>query len=712
MRNAERYLAQGNIRSAIGEYKQIVEHDPRDFGTLNILGDMYTKNSQSKAAITCFTSVADHYNNQGFAQKAIAIYNKISKLEPDSVEISTKLAELYKARGSLKEARTHYTVVAEHYQSKGRKIDALAIWKEIALLDPQDTEVYLTLAESYVQENQLEEAADAFAEVGLRLANRGDHEGAISSFSKALEFKKDDPKVLFGFVKSKVAQGRAGEAVDKLNEILGRLPHSREIRLLLIDCHIETNDIANAEKDVIKLVEMEPANYPKFLELAQIYLTNDELGSCTRVLSMSSEHMLAGGQADEFHALLNEILSKNPEQLDALRLLSRYCSWQRDEEAFRKSLVRLAGVAKDADSVDDERYALLQLTMIAPHDTASRERLRDINELHGFVQSDDAEDLFDKRFLKNRSSDKSLQYGELEVIPGEVDGSQAGTDFNGSEEYRADLAIVDGFVESESGFEITDQSFQAEPEAPDTINIDSAVVDEELTLDPSDEVRLQKEIDTIKFYIESGYTELAEKAVNEMRDEFGNRSEFKALTAILTILSADPVEVENDLNSSNVTPNKQSLNGAKPFDLDDFRSDLGLEEVALIDDSAYDTHFQTAVAYQEMALFEDAIKEFQEAVSLVAPNDGTRRFFSCANLLGHCFMQKSMPSLALTWFQRALETADLNDDEKQGLWYELAGAYEAEGDTENAGRYFEQVYAENVNFRDVSERMKSIAVNH
>ncbi len=111
-------------------------------------------------------------------------------------------------------------------------------------------------------------------------------------------------------------------------------------------------------------------------------------------------------------------------------------------------------------------------------------------------------------------------------------------------------------------------------------------------------------------------------------------------------------------------------------------------------------------------MLEDAIKEFQEAISLVAPNDGTRRFFSCANLLGHCFMQKGMPSLALTWFQRTLETADLNDDEKQGLWYELAGAYEADGDTENAGRYFEQVYAENVNFRDVSERVKSNSVNH
>ena len=71
-----------------------------------------------------------------------------------------------------------------------------------------------------------------------------------------------------------------------------------------------------------------------------------------------------------------------------------------------------------------------------------------------------------------------------------------------------------------------------------------------------------------------------------------------------------------------------------------------------------------------------------------------------------------MPNLALTWFQRTLETPGLSDDEKQGLWYELAGAYEAEGDSENAGKYFEQVYAENINFRDVSERVRGMAVPH
>jgi tetratricopeptide (TPR) repeat protein len=117
-----------------------------------------------------------------------------------------------------------------------------------------------------------------------------------------------------------------------------------------------------------------------------------------------------------------------------------------------------------------------------------------------------------------------------------------------------------------------------------------------------------------------------------------------------------------------------------------------------------------AVAYQEMGLIEEAIKEYQDAVSLVRPNDGTRRFFQCANLLGHCFMQSGMAHLSLTWYKRALETEGLSDEEKQGLWYELAGAFEAEGDTENAERYYEQVYAENVHFRDVGERIRNLSL--
>ncbi len=118
-----------------------------------------------------------------------------------------------------------------------------------------------------------------------------------------------------------------------------------------------------------------------------------------------------------------------------------------------------------------------------------------------------------------------------------------------------------------------------------------------------------------------------------------------------------------------------------------------------------------AVAYQEMGLMEDAIKEFQDAIGQIGSNDTTRRFFHCANLLGHCFMQKGMAKLALKWFNRALETPGLTPDEKKGIWYELGEAHQVDGDTDNAARFFEQVYAEDVDFRDVGNRLQNLVIN-
>ena len=124
MRNAERYVSQGKIRAAISEYRTVVENDPRDIATLNMLGDLHAKNAERREAVDCYLQVAEHYNTQGFAQKAIAIYNKISRIQPDSIEVSAKLAELHKVKGSLSEARLHYTTLAEHYQKTGKRLEA------------------------------------------------------------------------------------------------------------------------------------------------------------------------------------------------------------------------------------------------------------------------------------------------------------------------------------------------------------------------------------------------------------------------------------------------------------------------------------------------------------------------------------------------------------------------------------------------------------
>ncbi len=682
MRNAEKYLSQGKIKSAVSEYEQVVKFDPKDFGTINTLGDLYSKNADVRKAVKCYAAVADHYARQGFAQKAIAVYNKISKLEPNSVEVWKKLAELYKQKGSVSEARSKYQRVADHYEQAGQKIEALAMWREIAELDPADAQAYLSLADSYLAEKQFDDALAAYQECGTRLEKKGAYQDAVAAYERALSIQKDVPSILAGLVNSLSALGRVSESVGTLSAILDEYPHSREIRILLIDALIEADEIADAEKAVVRLVEMEPANYPKFLELARIYLEKNEMASATRILSMSAEHMLVGGQAEEFNTLVGSVLEQDPEQLDALRLQARYCTWQRDEETLCSSLAKLAQVARAADSVEDERFALLQLTMLVPHDIGYTERLKEINATHGFDGGEPDENLFDKRFFKSGTGVPTHVVAEVSAGDGAADESEGVSEMGF--EFIGHVAEV-GESEGENG------AYTA----------------------PSDVSRLQKEIDSIRFYIENGYLELAEKATNELRGEFGECAEIVELIGEMRSLNA--LVAGEDAASVMAEPIRISSTKGEHqggFDPHDLASELGLEEGVAGDGVDYETHYNTGIAYQEMGLIEEAIKEFQAAAALVKTNDGTRRFFASANLLGHCFMQQGMPHLARQWFERSLEADNLTKEEKQGVWYELAAAYEADGDLEHAGRFYEQVYAENVDFRDVSERVRTFAVNH
>ncbi|MBK9155308.1 MAG: tetratricopeptide repeat protein [Chloracidobacterium sp.] len=732
MRNAEKYLSQGKIRAAIGEYEQVVKHDTRDIGTLNMLGDLYSKNSDVTSAILCYVAVADHYGNQGFFQKAIAVYNKISRLDPESVNVWQKLAELHKKKGSPGEAKQHYQRVADHFEKSGRRIEALAVWKEIAQLDPTNTDAYLSLAESYINENQLDDAFDAFTEVARRLAAKDRHDEAVAAIEKALVIRKDDTAALRIFVDSQAALGCANVAAERLAAILLESPHSREVISLLADAHIAAGQIDEAEKTVIRLVELDPANFPRLLELGKIYVEAGDASSAARVLSMSSEHLLVGGQAEEFDSLVTALLERDPANLEGLRLKSRYCSWQRDEDALCRSLERLASAARDAGAVEDERFALQQLAGLRPQETEFAERLRELNAEHGFDEVEGTESLFDKRFLKGPAASFDAHPEEY-TAPGEAPPV----------EYHYNVEAVSVDAGSEPVEEVTGGFAVVEPEAAAP---EPEVAAEPAAREPADDSvlpQLQKEIESVRFYIEAGYLELAEKASFELKNDYGDRreiaeliDEIRSLAALLNGdvetegAAADDAVTETAETASETVPETAAASAPEPeaeaeaepepepemagaaYDLAELRSELGLDDANGSANGDFETYFNTGTAYKEMGLVEEAIKEFQAAAAAVGPNDGTRRFFACANLLGFCFMEQKMPGAALTWFERALETAELSREEKQGIWYELAMAYEEDGNFESAGRYFEMVYSEDANFRDVSEKLKSLSVNH
>lgn len=703
MRNAERLVAQGKIGAAISEYQQLVEHDPRDFGTLNLLGDLYVKDSNKRAAIKCYKRVAEHYGQQGFAQKAIAIYNKISRLDPDSVEVSAKLAELYKLKGSLSEAKSHYTTLAEHYLSKGWRAEALAMWKQIALLDPNNTTVYVSLAEAYLQDRDLDSAAEAFLEAAGRFSRAAMHDEAVSALKRGLDAKPGDLKCLRELIHQCKVLGRIEEAVNRIDSIFRENPRNRDVARLLIDCHVECGWPEAAESVLIKLVELEPSNYPKFLDLVGIYLTRDDAASASRSFSMCAEHLLMAGKGEEFQKWVSEILAIDPRDLSSLRLSARYYSWKNDKNALKRSLEKLYDAAHDAESVDDERYALSQLVLLIPQEEAWSRRLADLNAKYGFADEQIEGSEFDPSGsmelpLAAEPSDAGFEFvGELVSNGNHNDKSNNGNGSHASPNGNADEELIGEITTTFDGEVVEDPFAELAFDSRGSTG----------GLSASALLELEKQIEGVTFYIQNGYLELAQKTIQEARGIYGDRPELDEVSKLLEIEKSSGTAGASGVTV--VTHEQVFEPVSKSLDLDEIRSEFGLEELDTSDDGDYDTHYQLAIAYQEMGLTEEAIKEYQDAISLVEPGDPLRRFFQCATLLGHCFMQTGMAHLSLTWYRRALETPGLQEEEKHGLWYELAAAFEASGDYDNAARYYEQVYAENVHFRDVSDRIKSIA---
>jgi tetratricopeptide (TPR) repeat protein len=126
----------------------------------------------------------------------------------------------------------------------------------------------------------------------------------------------------------------------------------------------------------------------------------------------------------------------------------------------------------------------------------------------------------------------------------------------------------------------------------------------------------------------------------------------------------------------------------------------GVEQQLSAED--YETHYNLGIAYKEMGLVDEAIGEFQ----LASKDPG--RAVECCSMLGHCFLEKGMPQLAIKWFRKGIETPAIGELATAGMLYDLGKVYQDTGDMDSAYRTFQEVYGLNANYRDVARRVKEL----
>jgi tetratricopeptide (TPR) repeat protein len=138
----------------------------------------------------------------------------------------------------------------------------------------------------------------------------------------------------------------------------------------------------------------------------------------------------------------------------------------------------------------------------------------------------------------------------------------------------------------------------------------------------------------------------------------------------------------------------------------EFRNDLG--EQPEDEEEDLETHYNLGIAYREMGLLDEAIGEFQKVAKAVQKGKPFAYAMNCSTLLALTFMDKGEPKIASLWYKRALEVPSLDPETILALRYDLAVSLESAGDSSAALDSFRQVYAMNIDYRDVADHIATL----
>ena len=121
-----------------------------------------------------------------------------------------------------------------------------------------------------------------------------------------------------------------------------------------------------------------------------------------------------------------------------------------------------------------------------------------------------------------------------------------------------------------------------------------------------------------------------------------------------------------------------------------------------IDTSDVTAHYDLGTAYMEMGLLDEAIGEFQMVLR------STSDHLATYEMLGQAFLQKQEPEAALQSLTRGLDAPCAIEEERVGIYYYLGLAHETIGNTEAAVEFYDKVFAIDINFADVTERLRGL----
>ncbi len=374
LESALKSLNQGRVPDAIREYQQILRQDSKDQVTLMTLGDLFVRQGDMHSATQYFERLAQVYLGDGFNSKAIAIYKKIAKLAPQELDPLERLADLYVQQGVLSEARPLYLQIAEGHLKGNRAPRAVEVLRRLLEVEPENLRVQMRLAELYNVIGQKGEAAKTYLNYAQRLMERGDLTEVEKLCDRALEVDPSNAAAVAMKAQAYGMSGNAGKAV----ELLRAQPDAEaggETTSQIINQLLRAENYAQATELARRVFERGNQFYPFPLHVATALLQAAQPADALGLLKEIREAVIEAGEQDKLLEALSSVASGLPGEIEPLEALVGFCRETNNPFRLSDAVSQLAQAYSDAGKFDRAEALLQELLEKKPDDEKLAARL-------------------------------------------------------------------------------------------------------------------------------------------------------------------------------------------------------------------------------------------------------------------------------------------------------------------------------------------------
>jgi tetratricopeptide (TPR) repeat protein len=255
---ATKLVQKGAYDKAIKTYEKVLAEDAKDVRVLLKIGELHQKKGDERAAADAFKRVADTYSEQGFFLKAVAVYKQIVKLDPEEVRVNERLAGLYQQLGLMSDAMSQYQLMAAAYERAGDAGRLVDVLKQMVELDPENIASSIKLGELYARSNDAGPALQHLRRAAEHLKKQNRAEEYLKVAERISQLQGDDSGLARELANTYLAKGDTKRALAKLQLCFKADPKDVETLTLLAQAFRDlgqTSKTASVYKELARVHE-------------------------------------------------------------------------------------------------------------------------------------------------------------------------------------------------------------------------------------------------------------------------------------------------------------------------------------------------------------------------------------------------------------------------------------------------------------------------